>query len=174
MGPKLNCCKPEQMGTQEYGGMLKRIQVLEDGRVPAKDARSWKMEEHKRRITRKEYQRLLNKFEMEGFMAQKGLWNLVREKVLRERGALPEEEGDITGECKAMHEDIFLTSWLREDGENKEENNIGDGCEKRIREGEKEEDETETVERRCVGSVSVEAFEHFSGQGRDLPVLQEF
>ena len=27
----------------------------------------------------------LNKFEMKNFMAQKGLWNLVREKVLRER-----------------------------------------------------------------------------------------
>ena len=31
MGPKLiNCCKPEQVGTEEYGKMLKRIQVLED------------------------------------------------------------------------------------------------------------------------------------------------
>ena len=30
MGPKLmNCCKPEQVGTKEYGNMLKRIQVLE-------------------------------------------------------------------------------------------------------------------------------------------------
>ena len=33
-----------------------------------------------------------NKFEMDGFMAQKGLWNLAREKILRERGALPNEE----------------------------------------------------------------------------------
>ena len=36
MGPKLmNCCRPEPMGTQEHGKMLKRIQVLEDGRVPS-------------------------------------------------------------------------------------------------------------------------------------------
>ena len=29
MGPKLmNCCKPDQMGTQGYGNMLKRIQTL--------------------------------------------------------------------------------------------------------------------------------------------------
>ena len=35
MGPKkMNCCKPEQVDTKEYGKMLKRIQVLEDGRVP--------------------------------------------------------------------------------------------------------------------------------------------
>ena len=50
---------------------LKRIQVLEDGSIPAKEATSWKIEGQRRRITRKEYQRLLNKFEMEGFMAQK-------------------------------------------------------------------------------------------------------
>ena len=39
MGPKLmNCCKPEQVGTKGHGQMLKRIQVLEDGRVLAKEA----------------------------------------------------------------------------------------------------------------------------------------
>ena len=89
MGPKLmNCCKPEQVGTKEHSKMLKRIQVLEDGRVPAVEARSSKIEGQKRRITSKEYQRLLSKFEMEGFMAQKGLWNLVTgERYLRkERG----------------------------------------------------------------------------------------
>ena len=29
------------------------------------------------------------------FMVQKGLWNLVRDEVLQDRGALPEEEGDV-------------------------------------------------------------------------------
>ena len=32
----------------------------------------------------------MNKFVMEGFTAQKGLWNLARENVLQDRGALPE------------------------------------------------------------------------------------
>ena len=36
-------------------------------------------------------------------MAQKGLWNLVRDKVLRERGALLKEEGDVIRDYKAMH-----------------------------------------------------------------------
>ena len=72
--------------------MLKKIQVLEDGSVPAEETRNWRIEGQKRRITRKEYQRLLNTFEMEGFMAQKGLRNLAREKILRERRALPKEE----------------------------------------------------------------------------------
>ena len=68
MGPKLmNCCKTEPMGTQGYGKMLKNIQLLEGGNIPAKEARNWRIEAQKRRITRKEYQRLLNKFEMEGF-----------------------------------------------------------------------------------------------------------
>ena len=51
--------------------MLKILRVLEDGGVPAKEARNCRIEGQKRRITSKEYQRLLNNFEMEGFMAQK-------------------------------------------------------------------------------------------------------
>ena len=42
MGPKLvNCCEPEQMGTKEFDKMMKRIQTLEGGRVPAKEAKNW-------------------------------------------------------------------------------------------------------------------------------------
>ena len=76
MGPKLmNCYKPEPMCTQEYAKNVEEnaIQVLEDGRVPAKEARSWRIEGQKRSITSKEYQRLVNKFEMEGFYGAKRL-----------------------------------------------------------------------------------------------------
>ena len=66
----MNCCKPEQACTKENGKMLKRIQVLEDGRVPARMRGNWKIEGQSRRITRKECQKLLIKFEMEGSMAQ--------------------------------------------------------------------------------------------------------
>ena len=39
-GPKLmNRCKPEKVSAKAYGNILKRIQVLEDGRIPAKKAR---------------------------------------------------------------------------------------------------------------------------------------
>ena len=72
MGPKLvNCCRREQMDTKEFGKMIKRIQTLEEGRVPAKEAKNWRIEGEKNRITRKEYKRLLNNFEMEGLMSQK-------------------------------------------------------------------------------------------------------
>ena len=44
MGPKLvNCCSLEQMGTKEFGKMMKRIQTLEEGRVPAKEANNWRI-----------------------------------------------------------------------------------------------------------------------------------
>ena len=60
MGPKLmNCFKPEQEGTKEHGKMLQRFQILEDGRFLPKEAKNWKTERQKRRITGKEYRRLV-------------------------------------------------------------------------------------------------------------------
>ena len=50
----MNCGKPERVDTKEYGNMQKRIQILEDGRVPAREARNWKIEGQKKRIGRKE------------------------------------------------------------------------------------------------------------------------
>ena len=38
---------------------------------PAKEAQNWRIEWKKKRITRKEQQRLVNKFEMEDLMAKK-------------------------------------------------------------------------------------------------------
>ena len=88
MVPKLmNCCKPVQVGTKEHGKMLKRIQILEGGRVPAKEAKNWRIEGEKRRIAGKEYRRLLNELESEGSMAQKGPWNLAREKIVMWSGS---------------------------------------------------------------------------------------
>ena len=70
----------ELMDTKEFGEMMKRIQILEEGRVPAKEPKNWKIEGEKKTNTRKEYKRLLNNFELKGLMAQKGLWNLAKEK----------------------------------------------------------------------------------------------
>ena len=44
-----------------------------------------------------------------------------REKRLQDRGALPREEGDVIREYNAMHEENFLSSWLREHLVGKEE-----------------------------------------------------
>ena len=43
----MNCCTSEQVGTKEYGKMLKRIRILEDGRVPVKETGNWKIEGQK-------------------------------------------------------------------------------------------------------------------------------
>ena len=76
---------------------------------------------------------------------------------MKERGELPNEEGDAVREYRAMHEENFWSSWPREDERGKKE--------KTKREEEKEEKETVTVKRRCEGCVSVEAFEIFSQEG---------
>ena len=163
MGPKLmNCCRPEQMDTKEFGKMMKRVQILEEGRIPATEATNWRVEGEKKRSTRKECERLLNNFEMEGLRAQQGLWNLAKVKIMKERGELPHDEVDVVREYKAMHEADFWSSWLSEDEKSKEERKAeaeGKGeeeGEKRKGEEEKEENETVTVQRRCEGFVSVE------------------
>ena len=56
-------------------------------------------------------------------MAQKVLWNIAKKRMLEDRGALPREHGDFLRENQAMHADNFLSSWLQEDVEGKEEEN---------------------------------------------------
>ena len=43
---------------------------------------------------------------------------------MREREALPKEEGDAVRENKAMHEENFWINWLREDEKSKEERKV--------------------------------------------------
>ena len=101
MGPKVtNCCKPEQMGTKEHGKMLKRIHVLKDGRVPAKEAKNWKMEGKKEELSGKSI-RSFKKFEMEVFHGAKRDCGILEEQ---DRGVLPREDGDVIRKYKAMHE----------------------------------------------------------------------
>ena len=106
-------------------------------------------------------------------MSQKGLWNLAKDKIMKERGELPNEEGDAVREYKAMHEENSLSNCPREDGRGKEErtakveNNQGKSVQRGEERRKKEENKTWRVKRRCEGFVSVEAFEIFS-QGGDL------
>ena len=163
MGPKLmNCCRLEQMDTKELGKIVKENKFSRKKESQPKKQRIGESRE-KRKITRKEYERLLNNFEMEGLMAQNGLRNLAKEKIKKEGRELPNEEEDVVREHKAVHEEDFWSSWRREDEKSKEERKAeaeGKGEEEgenRKREGEKEENETVTVNRRCEGFVSVEA-----------------
>ena len=45
-------------------------------------------------------------------MAQKGLWTLAKEKIMKERGELPYVEGDVRV-YEAVHEENFWSNWLR-------------------------------------------------------------
>ena len=114
----------------------------------------------------------MNKFEMEGFMAQQRIVESCWKQISQDRGGLPEEAGDVIREYKAMHEENFLSSWLREDGKDKEESIMEVDKEteeetgkKRIREEKKVENETVNVKSRCVGPFSVEALDIFSQVG---------
>ena len=92
MGPKLmKYCKPEKVGTKEYGKMLKRIQILDAGRTLAKEAGNWKIEGQKTRISRKEERRLWNEFETGGVMAQTELWIVAEEKCWKTEVLFPEK-----------------------------------------------------------------------------------
>ena len=73
MGQNLmNCCKPEQVGTRDYGKMSNMTHIFADGRIPARESSNWKI---RRIITR-------NEFEAGGFMAQKGQWNLAKRRCV--------------------------------------------------------------------------------------------
>ena len=49
---------------------------------------------------------------------------MAKEKIMKERGELLKEEGDVVREYKAMHEDDFWSSWLREDEKSEEESKV--------------------------------------------------
>ena len=59
--------------------------------------------------------------------------------MLRDRGALLKEEGDVIREYRAVHEENILSSWLREEEKEKEERMVGDRPGDQRREGQKEE-----------------------------------
>ena len=111
-----------------------------------KRQKDWKIEGKKRRITREEYKRLMNEFELEGLMERKGFWNLAREKRLQERGAIIEEEGDVIREYSAEN---FPSSWLREDLVEKEERRKK--VKERVREEEEEEEGTKEKRKKRKG-----------------------
>ena len=94
------------------------------------------------------------------------MWKIASEKVLQDRREWSKEEGDVIREYEATHEEHFLSSWLREDGKNKEEiiGEVGKETEeetvkKRIREEERVENDTVIFKRRCINSVSTDASE---------------
>ena len=150
----MSCCKPEQVGTKEHGNMLKRIQVLEDGRVPAKEATHGKIEGQKRRITRKGYQRLFNKFEMEGLHGAKRVLESRKKQSFARLSALPREEVDTIREFQALHEENFLSSWLREDGKGKTKREVEVEVDREVKEdgGKKKGKKHQGERRRWNGS----------------------
>ena len=160
----VNCSKPDQVSTKEHGNMLKRIQILEDDRVLAKEANNWKIDGQRRRITRKAYQRLWKNGRF--FMLKRTMIFLKKHKPLRDRGALPREEGDAIREFEAMHEENIM-GWLREDwkSKTKEDKEVREDEERKEKRGTEKEECKTVVKRKCVNPVSVEAWTFFQPRG---------
>ena len=72
--------------------------------MPAKNARGRNIERQKRRATRKEYKTLREEFEVGSFMPHKGLWNIVKKRMLEDRGAPLKKCGNQLRENRAKHE----------------------------------------------------------------------
>ena len=90
LGPKqMNHCKPEKTDTQELG-RWKRLLILEERRVPDRNATGWKVEGGKK----KSHQecKMLRELKLEIFMTQKELWNIAKKTMLEERGVVPKED----------------------------------------------------------------------------------
>ena len=142
---------------------------MEEERVPAKNARGGTVEgQKKRRVTRKECKRLREELEVRGFKAQKGLWNIAKKRCWKTEEPCPEKTETCSVNTKpCMHEENFLSSWLREDVEceveerermDKEATVEESKSGKREVEGERERVETSS-KRICMNRLPSKVFE---------------
>ena len=81
----MNYCKSEKIGAKECGKMWNRVRRIEEGRIPAKEARGWKIEGQKIRITRKEDWRLRMNLRLEVSWLKKEQKFCQEEKFGRQR-----------------------------------------------------------------------------------------
>ena len=98
MGPQLlNCCRPENghqriwQNDEKNPDLSQKEESLSRGKELENRGRKEKSHE-------KGIQEAVKKIEMEGLMAQEGLWSLAKDKIMKERGELPNEEGDVVKE----------------------------------------------------------------------------
>ena len=54
-------------------------------------------------------------------MAQEGLWNIAKKRMLEDRGAVSRQDADLRREYQATHEENFFRNWFQEDVEGEAE-----------------------------------------------------
>ena len=92
------------MHTKVYGKTVKRILINEEGRGCQTEVReSGKLKRENRRVTRKVCKRLKEKFEVGGFYGATRFVGTSARRECWKTETLPEEDGDVIRECKAMH-----------------------------------------------------------------------
>ena len=109
LGPKLmHRCKPEKLDTQEHWKMMKKSSNSKEEGCQTGRTKSGELKDGKEgsRMTARGSQRVL--------------WIIAEKRMLEDRGAVPKEDVDLLREYQAMQEEHFLSSWLREDVEGEE------------------------------------------------------
>ena len=103
LGPKLmNRCRPESKDTKEYGKCCLIILQKEECQTEARKDGHVKGKEEESQEESARGQGKNSKLEVS--CRKKGSWNIVKKRMLEDRGALPKEEGDLIIEYKAMHD----------------------------------------------------------------------
>ena len=114
LGPKLMIrCKPEKMDTKEYGQMFKRILTLEEDGLKGQ-----KKKDHQEGVQKDSG----GSSGVGCTRPRKGYGTSPKRECWKIEELCPKKRRrDLLREHQAMHEENFLSSWLRWDVEGKEE-----------------------------------------------------
>ena len=100
------------------GRTWKIILKLEEGRVPDRNAKGWKVEGEKKKSYQERVQEVDGHFlKLEVSWRKKGLWIIAKKVCWRTEELCPKKRETY----KTMHDENFLSSWLRMDVEGKGE-----------------------------------------------------
>ena len=112
MGPKLmNCCKPWQMDIKNTEGCSNDSRSWKvAGSLPRRQG-SGRLKDKREGLQEKSIEDCGMSSRREDSWVRKGYGMLPRKNVGRQR--CPKKDGDPLREYKAMHEENFLSSWLK-------------------------------------------------------------
>ena len=136
----VGCCRLDKKDTKGYWKMANMIFKVQEGEVPDRDAKGWKVDGEKRRVTRNEGTKPREEFEVGGFMAQKGLCKPKRECYPKRRETQSENTRPCTrtvfSTCCGMTQKVNPKKWRKRTRKlNKRREKVGRGSLREKRKG---------------------------------------
>ena len=107
-GKLLDHCQPF-VDERKRKRMLKRIQNLEEGPVP--EGKDWRTEGKKLPVTRKVFLKRMAQFHDSNFMAQRGVWQIMEQRIIDGRRGETNECQNVVRECQAIAEEDSWSGW---------------------------------------------------------------